>query len=139
MGFRAMPALAALTALLALPGAAAASRIAVEGDTLAYRADPGEANVGGMNDKSGDYWWAIDFGARVTPGRGCHEAVHPPAREEYHCDRTGVERVLLDAGDRNDIMGVDSTSTPVRLLGGPGRDTLTAYGHTRLEGSRRTT
>jgi hypothetical protein len=132
MGLRAI-AVAAFAVLLVLPGAASASRLAIEGDTAVYRAGPGEANSGGMNDQEGDYLWVIDFGAEVTAGPGCFEAVHAPARPEYHCDLTGVTNVLLDAGDRNDTVGVH-TQVPARVLGGPGRDTLTAYRNKRIEG-----
>ncbi|MEJ7787361.1 MAG: calcium-binding protein [Solirubrobacteraceae bacterium] len=142
--------------LLALgPAAATAATVGVEGDTLVYRAAPGEGNAltaryaqafGDSGSPQGPRFYFFQQGGgpgdeeiRAALGRGCE--VEPGASDDRYirCSSAGVSRVLFDMGDGDDSLSWDyeteesqpgsETSLPAAetVRGGTGDDDL--FGH----------
>jgi Ca2+-binding RTX toxin-like protein len=117
------PLLAALAAALALPAAASASSISYEGDTLSFRAAPGETNFVVVDGDDSEVTFTDDYPIAFPAGR-CHQ-LDP----EYPvvCD-TPARLVRIDLGDGADH-GSFGFMIPAdrsfELDGGPGADLLT--------------
>jgi hypothetical protein len=115
---------AGLTSLLALPLAAQAATVAVEGDALRVIASPGEANqltvAGSPTDSS---FTVSDWGAPLTAGPGCTIAADGSAECAATAFAVPVVRIEIDAGDLDDSVTV-AAGLHAQILGGDGDDRL---------------
>jgi hypothetical protein len=105
-------ALCVLILLLLLAAPAAAGTVAVEGDAVAYTAEPGERNQLIVTTRDGEHRFR-DNESRLGAGPGCRaegerEAVCPAGR------------LTLQLGDLDDTL--DLMQPPGGLDGGPGKD-----------------
>jgi hemolysin type calcium-binding protein len=108
-----------------IPASVQAATVSVSGATLNVVAAPGEQNsifVGSEFDNAGAPVLAVTDGGGTTPaaGPGCVADLHAP---RVTCPALGVERAVIDAGDRNDAVAV-SGPLRARILGGAGNDQL---------------
>jgi Ca2+-binding RTX toxin-like protein len=97
--------LAALALAAASAGGAQAATVAIDGDTLRFRAAPGEANYPTFHHRAEDELVVYDFrfpGPSVTAGPGCAQ----DGENTVLCPRPAVARAafeLLDAGDDDGV------------------------------------
>jgi hypothetical protein len=118
--------LAAALISIALPAAAHAASLAVEGDVLRVRALPGEWNA--LTIVPGDPLSApgtlriVDAGAPSQAGSGCSAT----ADGAITCATSGVVRLELDLGDQSDTLDAQ-TALVVHALGGDGDDAVTVW------------
>lgn len=108
------------------PGSAAAAtagRSSLDGESLVYSADPGEANRLTVS-RDGDRVAFDDAGATVTPGYGC-TAVTP---HRVSCERPSGGSTSVELGDGNDEAttsgDVGDAAGTIYLSGEQGDDTL---------------
>src|ERR1700754_3552321 len=117
------PLLATVAAVLLVPAAAQAATLSYEGDTLVYRADPGngrdDVNLGSM-----DGMLSISAGA-MNLAPGCTREAEWAGAE---CPMPA--RIRLELGGGDDGNGFSSEfprSMPVEIYGGDGKDNLQTY------------
>ena len=146
-----------LATAAALPAAASASTISLEGDTLVVRAAPGESNW--LTVAPDDYaaghlllsdtnqptsypatctpWEYSTFVSCETPAGGVRlEAGDRDDKLDVMDNLPGGLAVTLDGGAGNDVLrGAASTDTADKLLGGDGNDKITGgIGADAIEG-----
>jgi hypothetical protein len=96
-----------------------AEDVALDGTALTVTAAPGEDNVVSVEPDGLSGYSVFDDGAYITPGSGCFSL----RQRAVFCQGL-VLSVVVDAGDRDDIVAADLESIPVTLSGGAGRDLL---------------
>lgn len=110
---------AALMTVLASP-AYAATGVSKNGDQLIVTAAAGRANdLSIRRSPDGQFILINDRGDSITPGSGCQAA-----GTEVQCSRSGVTRVVVNAGDGNDRITV--SDIPSTVNAGTGDDRLVA-------------
>lgn len=98
----------------------AATGVSKNGDQLIVTAAAGRANdLFIRNSPNGQFILIRDRGDSLTPGSGCQAA-----GTEVMCSRSGINRVVVNAGDGNDRVAVNNVASTVR--GGAGNDIITA-------------
>ncbi|MGH8573925.1 MAG: calcium-binding protein [Gammaproteobacteria bacterium] len=108
-------------AIFASP-AYAATGVSKSGDQLTVTAAAGKANdVFIRRSPNGAAFLIRDRGDTLTPGTGCQAA-----GTEVLCSASGVRRVVVNAGDRNDRVTVVTGGGQGILNGGTGNDILSA-------------
>jgi Ca2+-binding RTX toxin-like protein len=107
-----LPAL--LLCLLALPSAAGAATVGVEGDVLSFSAAPGERNTVVLTLQAGGISVA-DTDAPVVAGPGC-DAVDGAVL----C--VGATRLVVALGDADDVLQASDMALGVEVDDGPGDD-----------------
>ncbi len=124
----------ALALAAALPAAAQAATITYEGDTLVYRAAPGEVNATGPSAGVVDTA-RLAIGDRVPITLQTGRCV--PAHDWFECDMPA--KVVFDLGDGDDHASFSSAvpGVPAEVYGGDGEDllegfTITGWPHAQL-------
>jgi hypothetical protein len=103
------------------PVAAHASTAVINGSTLSYNADAGEANNVKITSASPDSYTITDTGAAaITPDAGCTTV----SATEVTCSTAGVTLVAVAAADGDDTV-VLTAPVNSQLIGGDGNDSLT--------------
>uniref|UniRef100_A0AAU2JTX6 Calcium-binding protein n=1 Tax=Streptomyces sp. NBC_00049 TaxID=2903617 RepID=A0AAU2JTX6_9ACTN len=119
----AVPAVAALTATMALAGPAFADPALVtrSGSSILYTAQPGETNTVTFSNAGGSFQ-VEDSTSNLIPGPGCVRFNNDP-----HIVRCGalatVARIQASLGDRNDT-ATNNTAIASDIVGGEGDDRL---------------
>jgi len=115
-------ALFAALLLLAAPAAAQATTTSLDGTTLRVIAAAGETNVIAITS-AGSSVRVFDSGAGATndAGPGCVASLAAPG---VLCPSASVTKVVVEAGDQNDIV-TTTVALPHEINGGPGSDQLT--------------
>lgn len=95
-------------------------------------AAPGESNRVDVDVSGGRIVVSDDAGAPTVLGPGC---VDPDEEGVASCDPAGIVRIVVEAGDLDDVVGVGEIGVPVEVRGGDGNDALsTASGDDVLDG-----
>lgn len=122
---------------LAVPSAAHAASVRVDGGALVFTAGSGESNVLSITLEEGTYN-VQDSGTKgearviVEPGPGCLPGTSPG---EITCSGAGVATISADVGDAGDSATMNGP-TPATVNGGEGVDNLTGgTGADRLVGA----
>ncbi len=129
--------LVAGVAVLAQPGLAGAGTVTLSGDVLSYGAAPGEANrvtIVATPDAGGLSLRVIDTTAPVTAGAGCAPVNANEATCADPTPATGLDSLLVDAGDMADFVQVSTGWYAESIVnGGDGADELVGgYGRRNL-------
>ncbi len=129
--------LVAGVAVLAQPGLAEAGTVTLSGDVLSYDAAPGEANrvtIVATPDAGGLSLRVIDTTAPVTAGAGCASVNANEATCADPTPTTGLDSLLVDAGDMADFVQVSTGWYAESIVnGGDGADELVGgYGRRNL-------
>jgi len=115
-------AIAAATLTGAWVSSAPAATVAVDGATIAYRADFGETNALTLRDDGVQATFS-DAGASIRPGAGC--AAQPSGAVACDTGVPGSSVVQINLGDGDDTVDADTSAIQeVRIYGGSGADTL---------------
>ena len=110
---------AAPMAVFASP-AYAATGVVKSGNQLIVTAAAGEANdLFIRRSPNGQFVLIRDRGDTLTPGSGCQAA-----GTEVQCSLSGINRIVVNAGDGNDRVAVNNVAST--LNGGTGNDILSA-------------
>ncbi|MDQ3988196.1 MAG: hypothetical protein M3291_03175, partial [Actinomycetota bacterium] len=100
----------------------AATGVSKSGDQLIVTAASGRANdLFVRRSPNGQFILVRDRGDTLTPGPGC-QAVGT----EVQCSRSGINRIVVNAGDRNDRIAVNNL--PNTLLNGEGGNDILSAG-----------
>ncbi|MDA0174348.1 Ig-like domain-containing protein [Solirubrobacter taibaiensis] len=106
---------------LALPSSAHAATLVKSGSTLTYTAAPGRASTVTFSVPDPGQPGSVRV-ARATDGDPIQATGCAPAGQDFTC--TGIERIVADLGDGNDVAEADAFGGPVVFAGGPGADRL---------------
>jgi hypothetical protein len=127
-------ALAAALACMALPAAAAASMVSVEGGVLLVAAAPGETNEVSVSQRippgseTPSEYAVKDTSAGTTPGAGCGpDPTLPPQGSPVVCPASGVQSVVIRLGDGDDRADYGFAGLPISIHGEAGSDHIAMF------------
>jgi hypothetical protein len=106
----------------ALPAAAHAARVSVEGRTLTYVAAPGELNVVDVTrfvSPYADGYNVFEDAARLRAGRGCRRQT-----SRHVVCLAAADALRADLRDGNDMLTSQRVGLPATVLGGDGDDLI---------------